>query len=136
LSPPGVSHKMTRWMVYARRRLAALLVCLVFSSLELLSSGPALHRQCQVVRGGDAVLHATGAATDPAAPKLAQASELRDEAPGQCPACTISGLFAVVPAAIPAAAAAARPRITPALGVRAVASPVVASLRGRAPPLA
>jgi hypothetical protein len=114
----------------ARQRFAALLICLVFASLELLSAAPGLHRHEQ---GLDASLRP--AAASGARTALSPRGEPRQQAPRECPACAISGLFAVVSCGIPVAVPAPRPRLAFAASVRPVPSAVVASLRGRAPPL-
>ncbi len=123
-------------MRHARQRCTALLVCLVFASLELLSAAPGLHRHND---GADGFLHhpaAAAASPIPSGPALALPGAPRDQAPRECPACRLSGLFAVASCGIPVAVPAPRLRHSFIAGVRAVASPVVASLRGRAPPRA
>jgi hypothetical protein len=123
-----------------RRRCTSLAVCLIFASLELLSAAPALHRHDG---GADAFLsHASSAAAGalavaglPAGPQIAQPAEPGDPAPRECPACRISGLSAIATCGIPISAPVTQPEGRAAVVVRAAASPVVASLRGRAPPL-
>jgi len=122
----------------ARQRLTALFVCLIFSALELLSAAPALHRHDQ---GMDAFLRpacasaASAAATSAALPRVALPRERGNQAPRECPACTISGLFAIASYSVPVAVPVTHPRRIASFGIRAAASPVIASLRGRAPPL-
>ena len=125
------------WMRHARQRSIALLIGLIFSSLELLSAAPGLHRH---ERGADLFLRpaVASAAASAAVPAVGLPSGERDgQAPRECPACAISGLFAIASCGIPVASApATHPQRTVSHDVRAAASPVIASLRGRAPPLA
>ncbi len=131
-----------RWMRGARERFTALLICLVFASLELLSAAPGMHRHDGgpevFLRVGGAGVAAIGAAGSiaPAGTSVAAPASPGDQAPRECPACRLSGLFAVASCGIPTSVPAtqASPRI--AAGSRAFASPVVDSIRGRAPPLA
>lgn len=116
----------------ARQRFAALLVCLVFASLELLSAAPGLHRHDQ---GLDVSLRMATGVTAAARPAIAPPGERRGETPRECPACAISGLFAVASCGVPVSVPAVRPRLAFAASVRPVPAAVVASLRGRAPPL-
>jgi hypothetical protein len=126
-------------MRHARQRSLALLICLVFSTLELLSAAPALHRHGE---GADLFLRPAGspavsAAGASAGPALGLPSGEHDrQAPRECPACAISGLFAIASYGAPVVAPATHSHHTASLDVRAAASPVIASLRGRAPPLA
>ena len=141
--PPLESYEClpyhARRMRYARKRSLALLICLVFSTLELLSAAPALHRHEQ---GADLFLRPPGAIAAPAAPSSAgpgvglPSGEHDRQAPRECPACAISGLFAIASYGAPVVAPATHSQHTPSLDVRTAASPVIASLRGRAPPLA
>jgi len=118
----------------ARQRFAALLVCLVFASLELLSAAPGLHRHDQGL-GVSLRPAAMGAAAAAGRPAFAPPGERRGETPRECPACAISGLFAVASCGIPVSVPAPRPRLAFAASVQPVPAAVVASLRGRAPPL-
>jgi len=132
-------------MRHARQRSLALLICLVFSTLELLSAAPVLHRHGE---GADLFLRPAGASalaavaalaadTASAGPGVGLPSGEHDrQAPRECPACAISGLFAIASYGAPVVAPATHSHHAPALDVRAAASPVIASLRGRAPPLA
>lgn len=113
------------------RRIAALLVCLIFGTLELSASAPGLHRHNE---GLDGVLRSAQASTSGSSVTLPDGHA--EQAPRECPACTISGLFAIASRGVPVWAPAARVQSSPPDAVRALPTPFVASVRGRAPPSA
>jgi hypothetical protein len=116
------------------RRIAALVIVLIFGTLELSSSAPGLHRHHE---GLDGLLRsAQASASGLTRLTLASPDGQREQAPRECPACTISGLVAVVSRGVPAWAPATRVHSTPPDAVRALPAPFIASVRGRAPPSA
>jgi hypothetical protein len=115
------------------RRIAALVIVLIFGTLELSASAPGLHRHNE---GLDGLLRSAQASAGSAGLTLSLPDGQRDQAPRECPACTISGLVAVVSRGVPAWAPATRVHSTPPDAVRALSAPFVASVRGRAPPSA
>jgi hypothetical protein len=113
------------------RRIAALVIVLIFGTLELSASAPGLHRHNE---GLDGLLRSAQASTS--GPSVALPDGHREQAPRECPACTISGLFAIASREVPVWAPAARVQSSPPDAVRALSAPFVASVRGRAPPSA
>jgi hypothetical protein len=116
------------------RRIAALIVCLIFGALELSASAPGLHRHNECL---DGLLRSGQAATSgTACPSVALPDGHTEQALRECPACMISGLFAIASRGIPVWAPATRAQSSPPDAVRALPTPFVASVRGRAPPSA
>lgn|SRR6185369_7535428 len=119
------------------RRIAALIVCLIFGALELSASAPGLHRHNE---GLDGVLRSSQAMSPGSSglsgPSVALPDRHTEQAPRECPACTISGLFAIASRGVPVWAPATRVQSSPPDAVRALPTPFVASVRGRAPPSA
>ena len=113
------------------RRIAALIVCLIFGALELSAAAPGLHRHNE---GLDGVVRSSQAVTS--GPIVALPSRHTEQAPRECPACMISGLFAIASRGVPVWAPATRVQSSPPDAVRALPTPFVASVRGRAPPSA
>jgi hypothetical protein len=114
----------------ALRKISALLLCLVFTALELSASAPGLHRHNEGLDGLFCSRACAAGAT------VAVPDGHQDQAPRECPACTISGLFAIASPGVPVWAPATRVQNTPPDPVRDLSSPFVASVRGRAPPSA
>jgi hypothetical protein len=114
------------------RRIAALAIVLIFGTLELSASAPGLHRHNEGLDGP--LRSARASASCPSSVALPDGH--REQAPRECPACTISGLFAIASRGVPVWAPAARLQSSPPDAVRALPAPFVASVRGRAPPSA
>src|SRR3954454_22461935 len=106
------------------RRIAALIVCLIFGALELSASAPGLHRHNE---GLDGVLRSTSA-SGLSGPSVALPDRHTEQAPRECPACTISGLFAIASRGVPVWAPATRVQSSPPDAVRALPTPFVASV--------
>lgn len=118
-----------------RERCTAFFVCFLFASLQLFSAAPSLHRHDQAYSFFPAGASAS-IPGNPANPAVAERHAHKESAPGECPACAISGLFAVVSGGLRVAIPTPHPQQISAFGVGSVPTTVVASLRSRAPPLA
>jgi hypothetical protein len=118
-------------MMTRPKRLGTFALLALFAALELLAPAPLLHAHCSLVGSSAGARTADGSAQVVKTASAASTASL-----GDCPACNISGLWAVVAARLAVGA--------PFLAIEPASSPKDASppaprledLRGRAPPAA